>query len=147
MWREGIFTETIYLGLWIIPLGSSHNSLWHQSEADSSGRSTKNIPGDYGHHFLFLYTPDYHAQPDYDLHSPRFWLDPLVIFSPRLALRAGGRASLLAWLWEPVRWSLWKDSWAVIAFALFIPCSWLSHMGMEIPLALSFCGFYREGTQ
>lgn len=77
MWREGVFVETFCLSFWMKPLGSFQNYSWHQSEVDFSWPYTKNTSGDYVHHFLFLSTPNYHDQPDYGLHRPRFWLDPI----------------------------------------------------------------------
>lgn len=87
MWREGIFVETSCLSLWMNPLGSSQNSSWHQSEADPSWPYTtsKNTSGDYVHHFISLSTPNYHAQPEYGLHSPSFWLDPISWSSGQVA--------------------------------------------------------------
>lgn len=89
MWREGIFAETFCLSFWMNPLSSFQNSTWRQSEADSSWLHTKNISGDYVPPFLFLCAASYGAQPDYQPHSPGFWLGLLISISALLASGQG----------------------------------------------------------
>lgn len=143
MWEEGIFAETLCLGLW-----ASLQALSHALQ----GISLKWLPLD---PILRIYlelmfttqssssyppypTPGHHAQPDHSPHSPQFWLDPLVIFSPQPALREGGRANPLAWWWTLVKAVIvpGKYDWVVlIAFDLFHPMSLVIWDGNGISLS------------